>query len=46
MKNGVPFLTATEEMSDAEAMAWSITFTEFEGQRFDWDNTCFIPSQS
>lgn len=41
MKNGVPYLTATEELTDAEVMAHAIAFSEMEGNRFDWDQMKF-----
>lgn len=44
MKNGVPFcsLFGNERLMAHERMAMSITFSEFEGNEFDWQSMKFI----
>jgi hypothetical protein len=42
VKNGVPFQKATEELTDAEVMAYAVAFSEMEGGgRFNWDTQQF-----
>jgi hypothetical protein len=42
VKNGVPYEVAMH-MSAARRLAWSVTFGELDGQRFDWDSMAWEP---
>ncbi|WP_279380953.1 hypothetical protein [Acetobacter sacchari] len=42
----MPYSTAMDELSAAEVMLYSITFSEFEGARFNWHAMQFEEKQS
>lgn len=47
MKNGVPFdvahnLAESGPEGEAQALAYNVVFSRFEGQDFDWTSMTFI----